>query len=174
MFCKNCGIELPDNMLYCTICGTAVNGADNVPPEVLRPLQPTHPMKWHKFLIYFQLFLSAIANLANGIAYFVILFSGLTGGTQNVIYFVDGVVSVVVAVLAVYVRFRLAGFRENGPKMYMVLLGILCAMRILGLIYAIITDIYSVAYSAFSLLTYVCITLLTNVYYEKRADLFVN
>lgn len=166
MYCKNCGTEFPD---------TAVNDTDNVPSEVLRSLEPAHPMKWHKFLIYFQLFLSAIVNLTNGITYIAALFCGLAGfGAQRAIYIVNGVVSVAVAVLAIYVRFRLAGFRKNGPKLYMIFLGIICALRILNLSYAISTGTYSVANAVSSLFVNGCIMLWTNSYYKKRADLFVN
>ena len=172
MFCKNCGNQIPDGAAFCSVCGAAVNDTDNVPSEVLKP---AHPMKWHKFLIYFLLFLSAIVNLANGIAYTVALFRGTAGfGAQRVIWIVNGVVSVAAAVLAIYVRFRLAGFRKNGPKLYMIFLGIIFAQRVMNLSYAISTGADSVANAETSLFINGCIMLWTYSYYKKRADMFVN
>jgi hypothetical protein len=84
--------------------------------EVHEPVQPAHPMKWHKFLIYFH---------------------------QSAIYIFRGVLCVVMAVLAIYVRFCLAGFRKNAPRVYSIFLGITCALQILSLIDAFGTGIYA-------------------------------
>lgn len=171
MFCKNCGTELPDDILYCPVCGTAVNDTDNVPYEVRKSLEPAHPMKWHKFLIYFQLFAAAIINAVNAVGYFAGFFAG------NVFDILYGVLSVVLAVLAIYARFRLAGFRKNGPKMYTLFLCITCVLEILYLVFIIVSDgsdLYAVSSAVSSLFLKALTLVLTNIYYKKRADLFVN
>ena len=121
MFCKNCGNQIPDGAAFCSVCGASVNGTDNAPVEVHEPVQPAHPMKWHKFLIYFQLFLAALISLYNAVVCFRLVFLDVSG-LWDAVYAVSGVISVVLAVLALYVRFRLAGFRKNGPKMYILFL----------------------------------------------------
>ena len=157
MFCKNCGTEFPDDVLYCPVCGTAVNDTDNVPSEVLRSLEPAHPMKWHKFLIYFQLFLAALISLYNAVVCFRLVFLDVSG-LWDAVYAVSGVISVVLAVLALYVRFRLAGFRKNGPKMYILFLGINCVFQVLNLLISFGSDLNTVSSAVGSLLT--CVLML--------------
>ena len=169
MFCKNCGNQLPDGAAFCSVCGASVNGTDNAPVEVHEPEQPAHPMKWHKFLIYFQLFLAAILNALNGVGYFAAFFSD-----QSAIYIFRGVLCVVVAVLAIYVRFCLAGFRKNAPRVYSIFLGITCALQILSLMDAFGTGIYAVSSAVGALFAGVLMLVLNCLYYSKRADLFVN
>ena len=168
MFCKNCGNQIPDGAAFCTVCGASVNGTD-APMEVHEPVQLTHPMKWHKFLIYFQLFLAAILNALNGIGYFAAFFSD-----RSAIYIFRGVLCVVTAVLAIYVRFRLAGFHKNAPRVYSIFLGITCALQIISLIDSFGTGIYAVSSAVGALFAGVLMLVLNSIYYSKRADLFVN
>lgn len=174
MFCKNCGNQLPDGAAFCSVCGASVNGTD-APMEVHEPVQPAHPMKWHKFLIYFQLFAAAILNALNAVQFFAGLFSDPDGfGAWSAIYIFYGVAYAVTAVLAIYARFRLAGFRQNGPKAYLAFLCVNCALNALNLVNAIGTEIYAVSSAVSALLTTVVMIILTNIYYKKRADMFVN
>ena len=115
--------------------------------EVHEPVQPAHPMKWHKFLIYFH---------------------------QSAIYIFRGVLCVVMAMLAIYVRFCLAGFRKNAPRVYSIFLGITCALQILSLIDAFGTGIYAVSSAVGALFAGVLMLVLNCLYYSKRAELFVN
>ena len=175
MYCKNCGTKLPENAAFCTVCGAQVENTAPLPADPATLPRNTHPMKWHKFLIYFQLFLAAILNLFNGVQYFAGLFSDPDGfGTWSAIYIFYGVVSVVLAVLAIYVRFRLAGFRKNGPKMYILFLCITCVLGVLNLISVMGSEIYLVSSAVSSLFTNALMLVLTNIYYKKRADLFIN
>ena len=175
MFCKNCGNQIPDGAAFCSVCGASVNGTDNAPMEVHEPVQSAHPMKWHKFLIYFQLFAAAIFGAFNGIGYFAGMFSDPDGfGAWSAIYILFGVAYVVTAVLAIYVRFRLAGFRQNGPKVYMIFLGVNIALQVLNVINAFGSDLYTMTSAVSSLIAIIVMTVLTNIYYKKRADLFVN
>ena len=175
MFCKNCGTKLPENAAFCTVCGAPVEDAAPLPADPATMPPNSHPMKWHKFLIYFQLFVAAILNALNGVQYFAGLFSDPDGfGPWSAVYIFYGVAYVVTAVLAIYVRFRLAGFRQNGPKVYMIFLGVNVALQVLNLINAFGTDIYSLSSAVSSLLTIAIMMILTNIYYKKRAELFVN
>ena len=86
----------------------------------------------------------------------------------------SGAISVVLAVLAIYVRFRLAGFRKNGPKMYILFLGINCVFQVLNLLISFDSDLNTVSSAIGSVLTCVLMLVLSSIYYKKRADLFVN
>ena len=175
MFCKKCGTQLPDNVMYCTVCGAPVEDAAPLPADPATMPQNPYPMKWHKFLIYFQLFVAAILNVLNGVQYFAALFSDPDGfGTWSAVYIFYGMVSVVLAVLAIYARFRLAKFRKNGPKMYILFLCITCVLGVLNLISVMGSEIYVVSSVVRSLFTNGLMLVLTNIYYKKRADLFVN
>ena len=103
------------------------------------------------------------------------VFLGLgTFGPWNVIYAIAGVICVVLAVWAIYVRFRLAGFRRNGPKMYLLFLGINCVFQALNLLISFGSDLNTVSSAIGSVLTCVLMLILSSIYYKKRADLFVN
>lgn len=175
MYCKNCGTKLPEDAAFCTVCGAQVENTPPLPADPATLPRNTHPMKWHKFLIYFQLFLAAILNAFNAVQYFAGLFSDPDGfGAWSAIYIFYGVAYAVTAVLAIYARFRLAGFRQNGPKAYLVFLCVNCALNALNLVNAIGTEIYAVSSAVSTLLTIAVMMILTNIYYKKRADLFVN
>ena len=175
MYCKNCGTKLPEGAAFCTICGAQVENTAPLPADPATLPPSTHPMKWHKFLIYFQLFLAAILNALNAVQYFAGLFSDPDGfGAWSAIYIFYGVAYAVTAVLAIYARFRLAGFRQNGPKVYMVFLGFNCVLQVLNLVNATGSDIYTLSSAVSALLTIAVMMILTSIYYKKRADLFVN
>lgn len=162
-------------MLYCTICGAAVDNAAPLPADPATLPQNTYPMKWHKFLIYFQLFAAALVSLYNAVVCFRMMFLGLgTFGPWNMIYAIAGVICVVLAVWAIYVRFRLAGFRRNGPKMYILFLAINCVFQVLNLVIAFGGDITTTSSAVGSVVSSVLMLVLTNIYYKKRAELFVN
>ena len=120
--------------------------AQSVYQPAPQQLQPQQPMKWYKFLIYFMLFLSAVLNAATAIMIFTgnQYFDENGNNLTQLVYEVfDGLQAVdmalavgciILAVLAIYARMRLAGFYANGPKMITVLY--VCAM-ILNLAYTI-------------------------------------
>ena len=175
MYCKNCGTKLPEDAAICPVCRTLVKDTPPLPADPATLSQNTHPMEWHKFLIYFQLYLAAILNALNAVQNFAGLFSDPDGfGAWSAIYIFYGVAYAVMAVLAIYTRFRLSGFRQNGPKAYMIFLCVNCALNALNLVNVIGTEIYAVSSAASALITTVVMIILTNIYYKKRADLFVN
>lgn len=175
MYCKNCGTKLPENAIFCTVCGEPVDNAASLPADPATLPQNTYPMKWHKFLIYFQLFAAALISLYNAVECFRTVFLGLgVFDPWNVVYAIAGVICVVLAVWAIYVRFRLAGFRKNGPKMYILFLAINCVFQVLNLVIVFGGDITTTSSAIGSVGAGVLMLVLTNIYYKKRADLFVN
>ena len=92
-------------------------------------MAPGLGMGWYKFVIYFQLFASA---LINGIAGIVALTGAHYEGEADLVYTfipslstVDklyGIVLIALAVFAIIVRFQLAQFKKTGPKFYLLLL----------------------------------------------------
>ena len=175
MFCKKCGTKLPENAIFCSVCGEPVDNAAPLPADPATLPQNTYPMKWHKFLFYFQLFAAALGSLYNAVVCCRMGFLGLcTFGPWNVIYAIAGVICVVLAVWAIYVRFRLAGFRRTGPKMYLLFLAINCVFQVLNLVIAFGGDITTTSSAVGSVVSSVLMLVLTNIYYKKRAELFVN
>lgn len=175
MYCKNCGTKLPENAIFCTVCGEPVDNAAPLPADPATLPQNTYPMKWHKFLIYFQLFAAALISLYNAVECFRTVFLGLGFfDPWNVVYAIAGVICVVLAVWAIYVRFRLAGFRKNGPKMYILFLAINCVFQVLNLVIVFGGDISTTSSAIGSVGAGVLMLVLTNIYYKKRAELFVN
>ena len=86
-------------------------------------------MMWFKFLIYFQLFAAALLNVINALS--VLKGTHLQGFAEEfyaqsyALKMADnfyGICLIVLAVLCIVVRFRLAGFYSNGPGLYIMLL----------------------------------------------------
>ena len=180
MYCKNCGTKLPEDAAFCTVCGAQVENTPPLPADPATLPRNTHPalaqvlnklgneVPTIKDSEYF-------ANAFNAVQYFAGLFSDPDGfGAWSAIYIFYGVAYAVTAVLAIYARFRLAGFRQNGPKAYLAFLCVNCALNALNLVNAIGTEIYAVSSAVSTLLTIAVMMILTNIYYKKRADLFVN
>ena len=65
--CRRCGTVLPEGSLFCPECGCQVSGQPEMAPVWQEPGLVRPPLKWFKFIIYVQLFLSALGNLVAGI-----------------------------------------------------------------------------------------------------------
>lgn len=158
-------------------------------------------MKWFKFVIYVQLFLAALASLGTAglfaveindlnsvLDYYGLYYSELVTPIKNCITLdtVCIVVQVILAVFAIFVRFRLAKFRANGPSLYLTFLTattvanlartivyvILCGQINAAMGYdAIPVDI---AANISSLITSVALIILNRTYFRKRKELFIN
>lgn len=125
-------------------------------------------MKWHKFLIYFNLWLGAICNFLLGLIYLAYLGSDNFNSwryTFGEVAFV-GIFAVILGIYAIVTRFKLARFRENAPvhlTAYLILVTILnavvCAMETKFSFGTVIGSIVHIA--------------LNCIYYNKRSDLFV-
>lgn len=144
-------------------------------------------MKWHKFLIYFSLWASAILNLANAIQYLTgSMYGGeferemtyaFYEGLQTLDIFI-GIVHLILSVFAIVTRFSLAGFKKSGPrKLFFVYL----ANALIAVIYIIAfcsvtglsvgdLDAGNVFTSA---ITGIAMAFINKIYYDKRSSLFV-
>lgn len=110
------------------------------------PQRPAMPMNWFKFLIYFALFASAVLNLLSAIG----ILSGAVYGevygrkVADILYeivpswktldMVMGAILLGLSALAVYTRFRLAGFHRNGPTLLYAVYGVNAGANLLYLI----------------------------------------
>lgn len=150
--------------------------------------QPQLGMKWFKFIIWVQLFLSALGSFGSGI----LLASGqsydLLGeeGTSALVYaiysglrisdLVFGIAFIALAAFSIFVRFRLARFRADGPMLY--LASLICEV--------VVTVLYAIATSMFlgefvfngsditTIVTNIVLIILNTIYFKKRKHLFVN
>lgn len=154
------------------------------------PAQPTidMPMKWHKFLIYFSLWASAVMNVINGF----MMFTGAHYGGENeakmVYNYFDGLKSVDVimgvlfvgmAVFAIVTRFSLAKYPAKGPKLLLAVYGLnavltlvypLLASAVTGMELSELMDSSTIS----SIVSSVVMIFVNKTYYNNRAHLFVN
>ena len=186
------------NYAYCPHCGTPCAEDNNFCPACGKPIQhsqvlsdsktPDMPMKWFKFIIYVQLFLNALLNLGNAIQALTgsqydgnaelvyLMFDGLQ--TMDTLY---GIVLLGLAAFAIYTRFRLSGYYENGPSCYYILL---IVQLVASLIYTyaaneLIASITGSSISAEStyignIIGNVLLLVINYVYFNKRKHLFNN
>lgn len=181
--CKNCGTLCEDYQSFCTNCGAAKDAAaPNLVPDM--------PMKWYKFVIYFQLFASCVLNVISAIS---TMTGGMYMGMAEEIYsyapairFVDivyGVALICLGVYAIMTRTRLKNFCEDGPKKYLMLLllnGAVSAgytiVTIIVMTSSALGPYYEADYTgivssiASAAILYFC----NKTYFNKRAHLFVN
>ena len=200
MYCSKCGAKAADGASYCASCGAPLNTQDNRSaqgPEragwqqsayesYSQPVQ--QGMKWHKFLVYFSLWFSAIANLWNGI-------QAITGqqykGNAETVYrelpgmklpdVVFGILCIVTAVLLVITAVSLLKFKANGPKMLTLAYAVSVIACLIYVIWAAVilsgkgVDVRAALSSTFMSLAISVIMIFVNRnYYQKRAHLFVN
>ena len=143
------------------------------------------PMKWHKFLIYFALWAGAVLNLISGAQMF---FMGINAGNAwlyemtsglRALYIVSGIFMIAIGVFQIFTRSALARFSRLGPRMVVWLyasLVILNALEILlaWLLFGVPLNYLLTADVWFYLIEGVLMTWANQVYYRKRAALFVN
>lgn len=151
------------------------------------PYQPQQfPIKWFKFIIYFQLFLTMVTCVINAITYF----SGLHyGGTMDAAmvyaYYGTGLkiidiffalVYIGIGVLAFFVRQKLAHFKKKAPTWYIGLLVCSLAANLVYLILvSILTGIFLLDASTIgSIIGNVIMIVVNWIYFQKRTSLFIN
>ncbi len=206
MYCSNCGGLVPDGQYTCPNCGAYVGSTGqtyNAPnqnmqqgyyqnniPYTQQSVQPELGMKWFKFVIYFQLFLSALVNIINGFRISTGLHYGVTSRQLDYIYnhfdglkMLDvciGICIVVLGVLALITRFMLSGYKKCGPSMY---IGLLIANIVIGFIYiaafyfivsSVSPDVSISGDTFITLETNMTLLVLNIIYFKKRKHLFVN
>ena len=131
-----------------------------------------HGMKWHKFLIYFSIWVSAIYNLYLGLAYLyfgsdspVYYCIGGIGIDLRVIF--QGIGLVACGVYLIAVCFKLAKFKKGAPN----------HLLLAQLASALSTTLFMMREmdASFSIFLYNLPVIVVNrCYYGKRAKRFVN
>ena len=199
MFCQYCGAQIPDGSTFCNTCGRRQQTVQQpqqpqrqqapayqqaqpsyqqpayqqAQPNYQQPAyqQPMPGMKWHKFISYFALWLSAVTNLYTGITYL---------GSSYTIPQVYGGFAIVIAVLCVITALKLIRFKADAPKK---LQSLLWLSAVVSFAYTLwLSGVFSgygidfgdrdtVAALASFVLSIVII-LINNFYYKKRAYLF--
>lgn len=156
---------------------------NNLTENTTTPAVNQPPMKWHKFLIYFLLWLGGIGNICNGLlqctgsqygtdaARVYQHFSGLQA--LDVIF---GILCIGLGVLQIVARFKLARFKAVAPK---VLLASYLFAAAYNLLYPIVASaVTGLALSELlnigTVIGNVLMAVLNHLYYDKRAHLFVN
>ena len=155
---------------------------NNVTPAESTPM----PMKWHKFLIYFALWLSGIGNALTGLGLVTGGAYGSTGVSAQQVYTVFpnlkpvdiilGLAAIVLGVMLIVVRFDLAKFKQNAPKKLLILYGV---SAVFALVYpllgsAVTTLSFMELWNPGTLVGGILGIVINKVYYDKRAHLFVN
>lgn len=143
------------------------------------------PMKWFQFIIYVQLFASALIGIIRGFGTLENdrFGSGITifGRTlsDNPLDIVAGVLMIGLSGYAIFVRQRLAHFKKNAHKMYLFYLGANMATNVLYMFAAVIMMsmhspgkyFYNMNFQ--SILTDIILFIANIVYFNKRKELFV-
>ena len=145
-----------------------------------------YKMKWFKFIIYVQLFFNAVIFVIQGIQYIT---GGIYGVAAPFVYalygqglklldMLFGVVCIVFAVAAIWLRMRLAGFKKKAPLYYLLYIGIQGVVSVgYSLAVAAITNQFTIGTFAPLLGTIFgsLMSLVINyLYFDKRKELFVN
>lgn len=206
MFCRFCGKEIPEGARFCVGCGREVGDLDNSGQNERQPQDfqtgeqqswpappRIYPMKWFKFIIYFQLFASAVLM---GITAIVLITGAQYEGAAELVYLVCpplkavdviyGIVCVAVTVCAILIRQRLAHYVKGAPALY---IGFTAAVMASSLVYlfaamaalatvssdAVFTATGDIVSTVIGTLIGAAIFLPLNyIYFKKRKELFVN
>lgn len=160
-----------------------------MPVQPMSPLQAadmTYGMKWFKFLIYFALFAGAVLNVVQGVLF-------LTGanyeGAAELVYavfsdleIVDkgcGIALIVLAVLQIITRFRLAGFKRGAGGLVMLCYAAIAVIEtayIAGFAASVpeyVFESVDISGAAGSIVISVVMLIVNATYFSKRKALFV-
>lgn len=144
----------------------------------------TYPMKWHKFLIYFLLWVSVLINVVGGLQ---IMTGAILGENAQAVYdmfpqyrvlnIIYGILCLGIAALCVVTRSALAHYRRIGPKC---LLTVYALNMVLSPLYCFLTSAVTSlpletlvdASTPFQFLGHIVIIVVNYLYYQKRQALF--
>lgn len=142
-------------------------------------------MKWYKFVIYVQLFLSAILNMFNAASFCTGLQYGSRSGAEQVYAYYGGLkwldilmglCSFALAVLAIVVRQKLYHYKMDGPKWYikLLVLDFILSLAYIILAYMLTRIVALDASMMIQLVISAALILANKKYFDNRMDLFVN
>lgn len=154
----------------------------NTAPAATFSQQP--PMKWYNFVIWVQLFVSALVSLYNAVQFFtgaqygegsadlVYLFYG---NGLKILDIVMGICSVICIGWAIYARQQLRHYKRQAPMVYIVYLGFNAATVIVYVVCfsVIVQEFLLDATNMINLVTNIVMIVLNVVYFQKRSSLFV-
>ena len=133
--------------------------------QTAQPVQQEMPMKWHKFLCYFGLWLGAVLNLFSGILL-------LVAGNGNALTKIYGIILVAIAVFDVYVAINMIKMKKGAPKKLILLYAV---NLVVGLVFTLLLSSNGSSSSSFGSLAGSALMVFANLtYYKKREHLFVN
>ena len=156
--------------------------------EATEQIQPKQTMKWHKFLIFFSLWVSAAVNAFNAVQLFTGMHYGSAQDARMIYLYFDGlkaldmgiaVVYIGIAVYTIIARFALAQYRADGPKKLTNVYALnmlasiaypLLIVLVTGLEYSEVMDSSTVR----SLIISAGMISYNKKYYKEREYLFVN
>lgn len=195
MNCINCGKELQDDAGFCAYCGARQQKAEN-PEGAAGPVprgpelygRPGPPMKWYKFIIYFQLFAFAVLTVVDGVRY---MNGMIYEGNARQVYrmypgmktmdFIFGIFCFLMAGYAIYVRQGLAKFRAASIRQYYVFLiadiayGLIYIAAVSGVTGVPIDSIIRMDAGITANIGIGLAIIFANItYFKKRSYLFVN
>ena len=159
------------------------NWQDDVNQKPAQTSSPAYemPMKWHKFLIYFLLWLGGIANIGSGLMQ---LTGSQYGADADMVYrffsglqaidVLFGIVTIALGGMQIFTRFKLANFDAVGPKMLVAVNVIAAAANLLyPVIASAVTGIDLSGQIGFgSIVGSLVMAVLNWNYYKNRAHLF--
>ena len=159
--------------------------AQNVPYSPQDSAAAMLPMKWHKFLIYFALLAGAILNGLNGVYAIADCFSGQYASVYEMfpaalaVDLFTALCLIGIAVFQVFTRGALARFSRKAPQMVVWLYAAQVILSVVQLVAIWLISGLSLSYIMtpgmwFILIEGALMTWANQVYYRKRAALFVN
>lgn len=181
--CRRCGTVLPEGSRFCPECGCQVSGQPEMEPVWQETGLVRPPLKWFKFIIYVQLFLSALGNLVTGIQLLTRLANRVILASIYTVYpalkpvdVVMGLLSLGLMAWALIVRQRLAKFRQGAPKLYLLWIGVSMGVALCYLVAAslVLGQLVMTGSIVGGMLGNILLILLNLVYFKKREHLFVN
>lgn len=206
MQCPKCRAAMSNGAKYCTECGAKLpvqpDSVPNVPQPAIQeaPAYEAQPvmteaasavqerpvkLKWFKFLIYFALWSGGILTALYSFAYFTGTVLGIGIDAElvysyypllRVFHIFCGLENIAYGVFAIYTRYRLAQFRQNGPAclhaLYLVQLAMVLIYWLAGSL--ILGEWLDLASGFSDLISSIVILCINIVYFRKRKHLFVN
>lgn len=188
MKCPNCRTEIDPACRFCPTCGKEISHSEGQEASSYRGEHPymerqEMPMKWYKFVIYVQLFLSLLSALGTAMNFFMGIQYGEYAehvyayyGGLKAIDILMGVLCLGQVVLVIAARQSLAHFRKNGPNLYYAVWGYSIVSNIVHIIGLVAVGAAGEGMSAIvGQIIGAAIMLVLNVmYFKKRMHLFVN